>query len=576
MRRPAAPTLDGPRAERWRAAAAPWWALRIALLLGWVSACAVAVITDRTSCTPLDPGVCGPDLPFAVSIVVLVATPVLVWWLPLAGCASGILFAVLDLIYDDLRAAHLAFAAHALLCAGIAAWLVVAHRRQAAIVAEVAGTVRLDPALTERLRPGMPGWGARTLCAVLLLIAGIGGLTWYAHRTGQVTRHEAAAVRMDAVVRTADQAEDEIVVEVPRPVRVAVLDSYEPGQVVPVLVDGSWVHLVAEPADVTGWLSAGLGAFALAALLLVREQRMRVARRRLLSGPLPAVELTAEPDDQGRAVLRDGLAVVPVMSAPLRLARPHLTGEEVEWADGWPAEPAEDFGRDWRGPGHRGEPPVVTVAGDLRAGGWVLLLTDSVVLLPEAPVRIPRRRPEPADALPGEPVPVPAGGDGPDLPVVLRPRARDRLLGALSLLGFAAGPAVVLVGLPDDWWQTVVALWFGGFLTYSGWSRLTSRVALTRDGLVVHAGLRIHRVPWQRLHGVRADDEGLWLAWEPDVAVQVSRLPDRAGAMMMRLRELALAAGGPGGPANSRLGGGPAVLAGYVLVALAAVWWGRR
>ena len=372
MRRPGVPGLDGVRVEQWTAAAVPWWVLRLVLVAGWAAACIAAVVADPLSCSALDPTVCGPDVTFAVAIPVLFATPILLWWLPLAGCGAGMLFAVLDLVYDNLVAAKVGFGLHGLLCLGVAVWLVVARRRQGAVVAEVAGTVRLDAALAERLRDSFPGWGGRTLIAVVLILAGAGGLAWYGHRAGQVAAHESAAVRTEAVVRSADDAEGVVVVEVPRPVRLDVVGSYEAGQVVPVLVDGSWVRLVAEPEDVTLWLSAGLGALGLAGLLLVREQRMRSARRRLLSGPLPAVELPAGPDDEGRAVLHGGLAVVPVEASPIRLARPHLTGEEVTWSHGWSPED---------------EPQTVTVAGDLREGGWVLLITDAVVLLPEAPLR---------------------------------------------------------------------------------------------------------------------------------------------------------------------------------------------
>ncbi|MBB4690583.1 hypothetical protein [Paractinoplanes abujensis] len=377
---PTIPALDGPHLERWTAAAVPWWVPRTGLLGGWAVAVLVAVAADNRACSVADPGVCGPDVTFAVAIVVLLATPVLLWWLPPAGCAAGVLFAVLDVSYDDLRAANVAFALHGLLCLAVAAWIVSARRRQAAVVAEVAGTVRLDAALTERLRDSFPGWGGRSVLAVLLILVGAVSLAWYHHRDDQVARHEAAAVRADAVVRGVDNSEGTVVLEVPRPVKVGVLGSYEAGQVVPVLVDGDWVRPVNEPEDVTVWLSIGLGALALALLLLIREQRMRAARRRLLSGPLPAVELTAAPDE-GRALLHDGLALVPVASTPRRLPRPRLTGEDVTWEDGWRTEQTR--------------PQPVTVAGDLRDGGWVLLLTEDAVLLPEAPLRTPRRRPVP-------------------------------------------------------------------------------------------------------------------------------------------------------------------------------------
>ncbi|MBM2618505.1 hypothetical protein JIG36_23390 [Actinoplanes sp. LDG1-06] len=557
MRRPGAPVLDERRIGRWGAAAVPWWVPRVVLLLGWVAAVGAAVAGDSRPCSTVDPLVCGPDVTFAVALVVLLATPVLLWWLPLAGCAAGIAFAVADLVYDDVPAANVAFAIHALLCLAVAVWLVAARRRQAGIVAEVAGTVRLDSALAERLRDSFPGWGGRTLIAAVLVLAGAGGLAWYGHRAGQVVAHESAAVRVDAVVRSADNDEGEIVVEVPQPVRVGVLDPYEAGQVVPVLVDGSWVRPVAEPEDVTGWLSAGLGALALAALLLVREQRMRSARRRLLSGELPAVELTAEPDAENRAVLAGDMALVPVVASPLTLSRPHLTGEDVDWADGW---------------GGPAEPQTVTVAGDLRDGGWVLLVTDDAVLLPEAPLRTPRNRPEMPEDPPGEPLPDTDPGDLPELPVVLRMPPRDRVFGALLLLGFAAAPALVLTGLTDGWWDSGIVLWVGGLMTYGGWDRLNARVRLTRGGLVVHDRWRVHHVPWHRLREVRRDDKGLWLEWEPDVTFRMSGVDEHWGPVMMRLRDLSLAAGDPGGDVTGRLSGGLVVGLAYLAVVAVALF----
>ncbi|SNY52532.1 hypothetical protein SAMN05421748_11327 [Paractinoplanes atraurantiacus] len=595
--------LDGARIQRWIKAAVPWWVPRLVLVAAWAGAFVAAAVGDPSSCTAADPGVCGPDVTLAVVIVVLLATPILLWWLPLAGCGAGVLFAVLDLVLDDEPVARVAFGVFGLLCLAVAAWLVVARRRQAAIVAEAAGTVRLD----ERLREDRPGWGWRTAAAVALSMAGAGGLAWYGHRDAQVAAHEAAAVRTDAVIRSADNASGVVTVGVPEPVRVDVVGSYRAGQVVPVLVDGSWVRLVAEPEDVTVWLSAGLGALALAGILLFREQSRRSARRRLSRGPLAAVEVAADLAVADRAVMFGGRALVPVLPAPFLPPDPSVNDgadssvndgadstanhDEHEYEDGaddedgdgaWTVEEVEEFGREWRGesPPSRvrgSEPQTVTVAGDLRDGGWVVLITDSAVLLPEAPLRMPMRSPESVpDAPPGVPLPSAGREELTELPVVLRPRPRERVLGALSLLGFAAGPAVVLAGLPEDWWQTLVVLWLGGSLTYGGWRRLTARAELTKGGLVVHGRMRVRHVPWTRLHGVRRDDKGLWIAWEPGDAIHLTGVADRWGGVIMRLRDLSLAAGDPGREVTDRLGSGPAVVFAYVLVAAATLWWTRH
>ena len=591
----------------------PWWVARLVLVAGWIVAVFVAIARDMPTCTPQDPSVCGPDVRFAWAAVALLATPVLLWWLPLAGCAAGVLFAVLDLRYDDVPAARVAFGVHGLLCLTAAGWLILARRRQVAVVAEVAGVVRLNAALAERLQDGLSGWGPRTLVAVLSIFAGIGCVGWYDHQADKAAKHMSAAVRVNALVLAADSDHSVIEVAVPPSAASTRIDVLEPapyhaGQLVPVLVDRAgtepWVRLVAEPDDVTGWLAAGLGAFALAGVLLVREQRMRSARRRLLGGPLPAVELTTEPDDEGRATLQAGtgadrllLGVVPVVTTPTELT----AIKTVEYDERWTPGPTGDFAQDWRSASTSGPdgPRAVTVAGDLRHGGWVLLITDDVVMVPEAPVRTPQRLPWQSAPRPAVPEPLPGqptatrdsdAAPGPDilpqLPVVLRPRLRERALGALSLLGCAAGPGVVLAGLTDSWWDTIVLLCGAGMLCHDGWGRLSARATLTRGAAVVRDRLRVHHVPWQCLHGVRHDETRLWLAWDPDVVVKVSpftstRVSGAASAeywaaAMMRLRDLSLAAGDPGGSVTSRANGGVAVVVIYVLVALASVWWQHR
>lgn len=209
--------------------------------------------------------------------------------------------------------------------------------------------------------------------------------------------------------------------------------------------------------------------------------------------------------------------------------------------------------------------------GDLRDRGWVLLITDAVVLLPEAPLRRPYRRPA-DESLPGQPLPTADPPGVPELPAVLGPRRRDRAIGALQLLGWIAGPAFVLSGLADGWFPTIVVLWGAGILGFDGWARLNGRVTLTREAVLVHDRMRTHRVPWQRMHGVRQDGDRLWLAWDPDRVVQVGPFAAGAehwGAVMMGLR----AGAAPGGEVTSRVGSGVAVAAAYALVAIAAAWW---
>lgn len=642
MTRPGAPALTDEMAARWRAALVPWWVPRILLVAGWVVAVVAAAAGDAAACTAADPGVCGADVSFAWAAVPLFATPVLLWWLPLGGCAAGTLFAVLDVMYDDVPSARVAFGVHGLLCVAVGGWLVASRRRQLAIVAETAVPVRLDPVLAERVRSAWSGWGERTVAAGALVVAGIAGVGWYGHRADTVAAHVSAAVRVDATVRAVDAEHAVITVEGPQglgPTRLDVLEpaDYDAGQVVPVLVDRTgdepWVRLVAEPEDPTGWLTAGLGAFALAGVLLVREQRMRSARRRVLRGPVSAVEVTTEPDDNGHAALQAGagarrvlLGVVPVTAVPVHATASLMDDDNHDDDDDghWTPDEVDAFGRGWRGetdgatadvPALRGGPrETATAIGDLRDGGRLMLVTDTAVLLPEAPLRVPRRLPWQAPAQPPVPEPLPGqplAGSGPfpaddspghhaesplpDLPVLLRPRRRDRAVGVLSVSGFVAGPAAVLAGVPDGWWQTVVVLWLGGTVGVEGLGRLSRRVRLTHSAIVVHGMLHVHHVPWARLHGVRRDGDRLFLAWDPDVIIPVgpfatsppaaSTVPGAVtshgtaavaahwGAVMMRQRDRGRAAGDPGERVTTWRGIALAGGAAYALAALALIWW---
>ena len=64
---------------------------------------------------------------------------------------------------------------------------------------------------------------------------------------------------------------------------VSVIDHYETGAQIPVLVDPAdrdWIRLRTEPADYTPWYTVAGGAWALAILLLLRDIRRRRARPR--------------------------------------------------------------------------------------------------------------------------------------------------------------------------------------------------------------------------------------------------------------------------------------------------------
>lgn len=121
---PFALPLTSEAAARWTAAGVPGWVTRGLLTGCWLLALIAAIAGGDTSqCTPDNPAICGPEVDFAGWIVICLATPVLLIWMPLAGCLAGVAFAVADLRYDDVIAANIGFGLHGLACAVVGAWL---------------------------------------------------------------------------------------------------------------------------------------------------------------------------------------------------------------------------------------------------------------------------------------------------------------------------------------------------------------------------------------------------------------------------------------------------------------------
>lgn len=635
------PGLDGAAARRWSAGALPGWVPRGLLVAGWVAALAVALFTDDAPCVPEIPAQCGPDRGFAVVLGLGLATPVLLLTVPAVGCLAGILFGIEEVLADPLRSAATAFGLHGAACLGVLGWLVVSRSRQARVARDVAGAGTAVPAQPPPASPG----GGRRLLAAGLLTAGVAALLLYRHDQGEVDRHLAAATREPARVTGVDQegwhvslllpaTEDRVTLDVIDP------GTYEVGTDVPVLVDRTdrppWVALVAEQPDPTFPLTAAVLAGLLAAVAAGWDAVRRRALRRLATGPSSAVAVLVE-SNWDEAILR------PVGGGPpfarLPLAAPLGTGsgglgaegwelDEDAWRarfgldrpadedagdgheawdeDEWTAEEIGEFGRAWRsedpepdgaGAGVRGTAPA-TVVGDLRAGGWVALETAEGTWWPSGPVKLPRRSapwhrlrgdeppPHPFDVerlggrLPGHPVP--AAPIVPELPLVARPPAGTRLVGAALLAGAAAALLGALL-VAEGWYETVVALLLGGRAAWAGADRLLVGVRLERAALVVLGRWRTVRVPWSQVHGARRDGDSLTLAWQPDELIDVGPFqPDpggstedaaeRVGGAVMALRERALAAGYPGGEPESRWSPAAASTALYAAAAVAVGW----
>lgn len=260
--------LTGSAARRWTAWTAPLQVARLALIASWVGAMAVALITDTDRCRPADPSFCGPDQSFAWWSVVLFLTPLLLLWRPLAGCVAGVVFGAADQVFDDLRAANVAFGVHAAMCLVVAVLLVRAARRQRLTVEDMTGSATATAVTSVRSEPVDPGWDpAATVLAVLAVVVGTALLGWYDNQVTTERTHLARAVTVSAVVESTDEDASTVTLTLPdgRSVSVSPLDTYGVSAGVPLLVDPTdpgWTRLVAEPADHTGWESAGLFSLA--------------------------------------------------------------------------------------------------------------------------------------------------------------------------------------------------------------------------------------------------------------------------------------------------------------------------
>lgn len=153
MLSPAHP-LSTDDAARWARAGVPHWVPRLLLTAGWLVASALTVASGDAgpACQAGDPTICGPDLSDAAGIVLWLATPVLLLWLPPLGCLAGAGFALAVVAADE---AGPAMATHGLACAATGLWMLAAAVRQRAVARRAAGG--LTAVLPSRLGHPCPG-----------------------------------------------------------------------------------------------------------------------------------------------------------------------------------------------------------------------------------------------------------------------------------------------------------------------------------------------------------------------------------------------------------------------------------
>lgn len=120
-------------------------------------------------------------------------------------------------------------------------------------------------------------------------------------------------------------------------------------------------------------LAAVFGCALFGGYLLAREWNARAARLRLITAPAPAIEVLVSAEFSGRALLRvvdGGPDVIGAISV-------------FDVADYAETGPFGQYRDDVEYP-----PQVATVLGDLREGGWVAVVTDSAVLLPNGRLKL--------------------------------------------------------------------------------------------------------------------------------------------------------------------------------------------
>jgi hypothetical protein len=630
-----APPLRSEHAEAWRRGYVPWWVPRAVLTVGWVTAFVASVVlaaSDDAPCTPTDPDFCGPDTAFAWTAIVLFATPALLWWRPLVGCAAGITFALLELAFsDDSAAVDVLWALHGGACLVVAAWLVWCRWRQRAGVGSLVPHQVTPPPVARSAESGIP-------VAALVCALAAAGVTYYAwDQFASDDSHRQAAVRVDGRVSAVDEEDYTITVRVPsggeHTFDVFETETYPVRSTTPVLVDldSDWAELVAEPHDRTMWITGAGLAWVAAAALGCRHVRRRWAVSRLTSGPQLALRvrvrsvehegalLYAADDLRGRrpigAVEGSWARRSDVQTAghtfPVTPADSAVEAIDIEaLRQEWRSERVVAEGRDTAATQDEG-PALALLVGGRAPGEWALVVTEDAVLLPSTPITIDRfggtgiaqLADEPFDTVPIHADEVDEDEDAPpgrlasardlrtepNLPLTLRAPLRTRLLGGLmAAVGLLTPPLLVLLGLAEKDMTTLGIVAAAGSATVAGVHRMTLAIRLDRERFTYRGPFLTHHVPWTLIHGARIDGDEVALAYEPAEVVFVGPfapgnwppgVPDRAevaaqtAALAETLRERALAGHSNAAQPSNSPGPGLAAVPVYAVAAATTLGW---
>lgn len=484
-----------PERVRWRR-----WALTAASGVAF----AVSVVGEPdVPCSVEDPAFCGPDLTFSLAIVLALATVALLWWRPFVAAGCAVAFAVLDLVFDDVWTANVAWP----LVAALHVAHVVALRReqagQRALAERVSVPLPVRDTPADRPRSAAGRLGPHHLGGALLAVVAVGCIGMLLRAEASDRTHLARSEVVRGTVTGVSDDEYTIIIRLDRgqgrpaqQIELEPYDVYDVGDDVLVRVDPTdpgWSHLVAEPPDRTWWASISLGAGLLAVLLVERPWTARMRRGAFLAHP-PTHGVPVR-----CAVGEVGDTVVACVDRDVFFAGLDTVDEPGQ---GLPEE-GETF-PDRVEPAH--------LVGDVRPGGWCALVTSDGVRLPDGPLRALEDLPtfrdvetwdeDEEDPLVGT-SPVPAESLPAGLPVHRGPSLAQRGLGASATLAATAfglwmlepadiGPIqavfVVLICLEGARWAVGLAV---------------DSVTVDRDAITLRSALQRSRVPMADIVEVR-------------------------------------------------------------------------
>jgi len=402
--RPYAQGFRSQHAEAWLAARTPWWLARIALAAAWVVTMTVSILIfvfSDLDCSPDDPTICGPDPADALVSALVVLVPVLLVWMPLAGCALGLVVSVLGVLFDPVSASRLVWAVLGALCAAVGARLLRSRSRQLAVQEQAARGGTASIARDWRSSLVLLPIAAAGVCLVVgAVLTGV-----YVTRVSAEDVHVARAIEGYATVSEADDLEITLRLPSREAVTLEPYDTspYPAGTEVPVLLDpqdAGWVRLQAEPADFTLWLLGAALLFGLACPLVWRG----VGPLRLAHREWPAVQVGVRTSGTAQLLAPDGDPQARHFAwFPAEARRRHPTSSRPSGRHrhgnrspdpAEPSGPAEPFG-------HAARTPLVTatLVGRLCEGSFVALILDGpepIVVMPAGVVSGPSGPTSPA------------------------------------------------------------------------------------------------------------------------------------------------------------------------------------